>query len=217
MTAGRGVSIMGFFGRGPARPLAAAALAAFLGLNGPALAQNPPAQRVRGTVERIDAGALVVKSREGSLVTVKLREGWTIGGLARATLADIKPGSFVGAAALGPANGPLQALEILVFPAGVKSNEGHFGWDLMPESTMTNATVSSTVESVAGPVLTLAYPGGEKTIVVRPDTPIVTFAPAEKSDLKPGAPVFLSAQRADDQSLSTMRITVGNNGVAPPM
>lgn len=209
--------MMGLFGRGRLRPIAAAALAALLGLCAPAVAQTAPTQRIRGVVERVDDATLVVKSREGGLVTVKLREGWTIGGLTRATLADIKPGSFVGAAALGLGNGPLQALEVLVFPPGAKSNEGHFAWDLMPDSTMTNATVASTVDSVNGPVLTLAYPGGEKTIVVGPQTPVVTFAAAEKSDLKPGAPVFLSAQRAEDQSLSTLRVTVGNNGVAPPM
>jgi hypothetical protein len=179
-------------------------------------AQAAESVRIRGTIESIDATSLTVKTREGKTVAIKLADGWAVSGVKKAALADIKPGSFVGAAAMGSGD-TLQAVEILVFPAGAKSNEGHYGWDLMPESTMTNATVASTIESVKGPVLTLAYPGGEKHINVSPETPIVTFAPAEKSDLKPGAAVFVPVQVADDKSMSTQRVIVGNNGVAPPM
>jgi hypothetical protein len=198
-----------------------ASLAVLAMLTG-ALAAGAPAARaaemvrVRGTIESVDATTLHVKTREGRSVAIKLAEGWGVSGVKKAELADIKPGSFVGAAAVGSGDN-LQAVEVLVFPAGAKSNEGHYGWDLMPESTMTNATVASTLESVKGPVLTLAYPGGEKHITVSPETPIVTFAPAEKSDLKPGLQVFVPTQVADDKSMSTQRVIVGNNGIAPPM
>ena len=195
-------------------PSLAFLLAATMAL--PALAQAP-AVRVRGTVESVSGSALVVKSREGKDVSVALAEGWTISGLRKATMADIKPGTFVGVASAPGGTGPLRALEVLVFPAGMKPGEGHREWDLLPESTMTNATVASNVESVSGPVLTLTYPGGEQKIAVGPDSPIVTFAPAEKSDLKPGAPVFVFAERKPDGALTASRITVGNNGVAPPM
>ena len=184
----------------------------------PAFAQTAPTIRVRGTIESLDGSSLVVKSRDGKSIPISLAEGWGVSGIKKAAMSDIKPGTFVGIAAAGggPA-GTSQAIEVLVFPAGVKSGEGHYGWDLLPESTMTNATVATTVESVSGPVLTLAYPGGEQKIAVSAETPIVTFAPAEKSDLKPGAAVFVPSQRADDGSLKTSRVVVGNNGIAPPM
>jgi hypothetical protein len=172
--------------------------------------------RVRGTVEAVDGTRLLVKTREGGTVVVGLRDGWTIGGIKEAKLSDIKPGSFVGAAAMNRGD-ELVALEVLIFPEGVRSNEGHYGWDLLPESTMTNATVGSTVQSIKGPVLTLTYSGGEKKVIVPTDVPVVTFAPAEKSDLVPGAPIFIPAQKADDGSLSAGRVIVGNNGIAPPM
>jgi hypothetical protein len=149
-------------------------------------------------------------------VPITLREGWTVGGIKGAKLTDIRPGSFVGAAAVNRGD-EILAVEVLIFPEGVRSNEGHYPWDLLPESSMTNATVGSTVEGVKGPVLTLNYPGGEKKITVPPEAPVVMFAPAEKSDLVAGAPVFVPAQKAEDGSLSAARVIVGNNGIAPPM
>ena len=182
-----------------------------------AFGQAPsPTVRVRGTVQSVEGQVLTVKSREGDSVPITLKDGWTIGGIKAATLADIKPGAFIGTAAMPRGDGPMTAIEVLVFPPGVKSGEGHYGWDLLPESTMTNATVASTVAGVSGPVITLTYPGGEKQVAVTADTPLVTFAPAEKSDLKPGTAVFLSATR-DGSGLATSRVTVGNNGIAPPM
>jgi hypothetical protein len=139
-----------------------------------------------------------------------------VGGIKAAKLTDIKPGSFVGTAAVNRGDEML-AVEVLIFPEGVRSNEGHYPWDLLPESTMTNATVASTVDGVKGPVLTLNYSGGEKKVTVPPEAPVVTFAPAEKSDLVAGAPVFVPAQKAEDGSLSAARVIVGNNGIAPPM
>lgn len=198
----------------PVRVAALAALATTLA--GAALAQTAPTVRVRGTIEKIDGAVLVVKAREGNSVSIKLNEGWGVSGIKAATMEDIKPGTFVGAASVG-SGADTKAIEVLVFPAGVKSGEGSYAWDLLPESNMTNATVASTIQSVKGPVMTLAYPGGEKTIAITPETPIVTFATAQKSDLVPGASVFVPAQVAEDKSLSTARIVVGNNGIAPPM
>lgn len=197
----------------------AAILSATVALgSAPAFAQAAaPTIRVRGTIESLDASSLVVKSREGKSVPISLAEGWGVSGIKKAAMTDIKPGTFVGVASVGGSGGPANAIEVLVFPAGVKSGEGHYGWDLLPESSMTNATVATTVESVSGPVLTLAYPGGEQKIAVSAETPIVTFAPADKSDLKVGSAVFVPAQRGDDGALKTSRVVVGNNGVAPPM
>lgn len=196
------------------RAAALAALATIVA--GAASAQTAPTVRVRGTIESLGGSTLVVKSREGASVSIRLNEGWGVSGIKAATIEDIKPGTFVGAASVG-SGADTKAIEVLVFPAGAKSGEGSYAWDLLPESTMTNATVASTIQSVSGPVMTLAYPGGEKTIAITPETPIVTFAPAQKSDLVPGATVFVPAQVAEDKTLSTARIVVGNNGIAPPM
>ncbi len=192
----------------------AAALAA---VSLPALAQTAPVARVRGTIERLDGTTLVVKSREGKDVSIMLKDGYAVSGVAKVALSDIKAGDYVGTAAMPQGDGKLKALEVLVFPAGMKPGEGHRAWDLLPESTMTNATVAETVQSVKGRTLDLTYAGGKQTVEVPDDVPVVGFAPAEKADLKPGAAVFVAAQRGADGALSTDRVIVGNHGIAPPM
>ena len=193
----------------------ALALAAAASL--PARAQTAPVTRVRGTIVSLDGATLVVKSREGGERPIQLSEGYAISGVAKASLADIKAGDFVGAASLPQPGGRLRAVEVLVFPAGVKSGEGHYAWDLLPESTMTNATVADTVQAVNGRTLDLTYAGGKQTVDVPADVPVVTFAPAEKADLKPGAAVFVPANRGADGTLTAARVVVGNRGIAPPM
>ena len=98
------------------------------------------------------------------------------------------------------------------------TGEGSYPWDLKPKSSMTNATVTNAVKDVDGRTLTLSYSGGQEKKISIPDgTPIVTFGPATEADLKPGATVFVPAQRGDDGSLSTGRIVIGTNGAVPPM
>ena len=181
----------------------------------PAQAENV---RLRGKVVSLDGSTLRVKTREGTDAAVALKSGWKVTGVAPASLADIKPGDFVGIASLPKSSGGDGALEVLVFPAAMKgTGEGSYPWDLRPGSTMTNATVANAVKDIEGRSLTLAYKGGEKTISVAEGIPIVTFAPATEADLKPGADVFIPAQRADDGALASGFVVVGENGVAPPM
>jgi hypothetical protein len=124
----------------------------------------------------------------------------------------------VGVASLPKAAGGDGAVEVLIFPPTLKgTGEGNYPWDLKPKSSMTNATVSNAVKNVDGRTLTLTYRGGEKTISIGDGTPIVTFAPATPADLKPGAIVFVPAQRGDDGALATGFVVVGTNGVVPPM
>jgi hypothetical protein len=179
---------------------------------------QPAAVRVRGTIEKVDGGTLTVKTREGDTVKVKLPDNVGVAGVVKRTLADIKPNDFVGIAAMPQAGKPSRALEVLIFPEAMRgTGEGHRGWDLMPESTMTNAAVAETVKQVDGQVVTLKYKEGQQSFVVAPETPIVSFAPGEKSELKPGAVIFISgATKADDGSLSAARVTVGRE-VPPPM
>lgn len=179
-------------------------------------AQTPT--RVRGTIEKVDPQTMTVKSREGRDVEIRLADNLTVTGVVNAPLSDIKVGTFVGAAALPQPDGTLKAIEVLIFPEAARgSGEGHYPWDLMPQSVMTNATVAESVAGVSGPMLTLKYKDGEKKIVVPPDAPIVTFVPGDRSLLKPGTGVFLSATPQADGKLMATRVTAGKDGVVPPM
>ncbi|MCW4115409.1 hypothetical protein NPA31_010605 [Aurantimonas sp. MSK8Z-1] len=174
--------------------------------------------RVRGAIVALQGDSLQVKTREGETVDLALADGWTVSGVASATLGDIKPGDFVGIASLPKADGGDGALEVLVFPPAMKgTGEGSYGWDLKPNSTMTNATVADAVKDVNGRTVTVSFHGKEKKIAVPDGTPVVTIAPATKDDLKPGARVFVTAAKAADGKLSAQRVVVGNNGVVPPM
>jgi hypothetical protein len=181
-----------------------------------AAAQTPT--RIRGTIESATEQALTIKSRDGQTVTVTLAPNFTVVAVSKASLGDIKSGSFVGAAALPQPGGTFKAQEVLVFPEAMRgSNEGHYPWDLSPGSTMTNAAVSAMVSGNDGTALTLKHKDGEVKVVVPPDAPIVTLGPGDKSLLVPGAGVFVPASRAADGALSAGRVLVGKDGLMPPM
>ena len=189
-----------------------------LGLSQAARAQENQRVRVRGTIESLNGDTLTVKTREGSDATVALKSGWKVAGIGNASVDDIKVGDFVGVASLPKGTGPDGAIEVLIFPAAMKgTGEGSRPWDLQPNSSMTNATVSNAVKAVDGHTITLIYQGKEKIISIAEGTPIVTFAPATKHDLKPGAGVIVMAEKAADGSISAAQVAVGINGVMPPM
>src|SRR6202521_5810212 len=177
------------------RALVVAGLAAIL--TAPlAWSQDAPPVRVRGTIERTEGPVFVVKSRDGAELKIVLADNAVAVGVVKATLADIKAGSFVGIGAMPQSDGTQRALEVLIFPEAMRgTGEGHYAWDLQPQSTMTNGNVEQTVVGVDGQTLTLSYKGGEKKIVVTPDTPIVSYVPADKSDLKPGLKIFIGAAK----------------------
>jgi hypothetical protein len=182
-------------------------------------AQQPPV-RVRGTVEAVDGPLLTVKSRDGQTTyKVKMADNVAVRGIIKATLADIKDNSFIGVTGMPQADGSQKAVEIHIFPEALRgTGEGHRPWDLVPNSTMTNATVAQMVKAVSGDEITLKYKEGEKKIVVTPETVIVTYAPGSKDELKPGAKIFIgSATKKDDGTLETAAISVGRDGINPPM
>jgi len=201
-------------------------LAALLALTGAALAQQPSTVRIRGTVEQVDGATMTVKSREGETLKVKLADDGKVVALTPATLADIKPGSFVGSTAMPEDNGHWRAIEVHIFPEAMRgTGEGDRPYDYKPKSTMTNGTVSTAgkstmtgaVEKSQGSTMTLKFKDGEKTIDVVPETVIVTYMPGDKSELKPGAKIYVpAATRQADGTLATARVNVGR-GVAPPM
>jgi hypothetical protein len=183
-------------------------------------AQQPPPVRVRGTVEAVDGPLLTVKSRDGQTTyKVKMADNVAVRGIIKATLADIKDNSFIGVTGMPQADGSQKAVEIHIFPEALRgTGEGHRPWDLVPNSTMTNATVAQMVKAVSGDEITLKYKEGEKKIVVTPETVIVTYAPGSKDELKPGAKIFIGgATKKDDGTLETAAISVGRDGINPPM
>jgi hypothetical protein len=184
---------------------------------GPTAAQEQT--RVRGTIESLDGSTLTIKTREGPSVQVALAPDWKASALARADLAAITPGTFVGTAAEPQPDGTLKALEVLIFPEAMRgTGEGHRPWDLTPGSTMTNATVEAAVAGVQDRVLTLTYKGGTQRVVVPADAPVVTPVAGDASALvAPGTHVFVFATRQADGSLTASRLTVGKDGLVPPM
>ncbi|HUN68922.1 MAG TPA: hypothetical protein VMU46_08995 [Burkholderiales bacterium] len=185
-----------------------------------ALAQAPanPPVRIRGTVEKIDGQVLPVKAGNGQTVSVKMADNFAVMGIAKAGIADVASGKFIGTTTVGERDGALIALEIHIFPENMRgTSEGHFDWDLRPASKMTNANVASVVTMGKERVLTVQYKGGEKKILVPEDVVVVAFTPAERGELKPGASVFLVSQRQPDGSLTAARVNVGLKGQVPPM
>jgi hypothetical protein len=186
---------------------------------GGAAAQDTPSVRVRGEIATVEGQRLTVRTREGATERVELAPDAKVLAVIPAELGAIAPGTFVGTAAALRPDGRLTALEVVVFPEAMRGTaEGHYGWDLTPESTMTNATVYTAEAATDGRMLTLRYPEGEKTVVVPPQAPIVSFEPGDTSLLRPGSHVFIpEAARRPDGTLSTNVVAIGKDGLVPPM
>jgi hypothetical protein len=205
-----------------------AAALAILTLSPAAFAQEPPGtgtsapgtkSRVRGTIVQVGGSTLTVKATNGALLNVHLNNNAKVVAIVAASLADITPGSFVGTTAVPQPGGTLRAIEVHIFPESMRgTGEGHRAWDLGPTSTMTNGTVALAVQKVEGHTLTIKYKDGEKTVVVTPDTAIVSYLLADRNELKANAKVFIGAATQNaDGSLETDRINVGRDGLTPPM
>jgi hypothetical protein len=181
-------------------------------------AQQPPV-RVRGEIVKVDGNALTVKSRDGGDLTINIPDNVAVSGIVKIPLSDVKPGSYIGVSAMPAPDGSQNALHVHIFPEAMRGvAEGHTGWDAKPGSTMTNATVAEIAAVGEGRTLVVKYKDGDKKIVVPADVPIVTYVPGTKDELKPGAKIFIvAAQRQADGTLSAARISVGRDGLTPPM
>jgi len=179
---------------------------------------QPATRRIRGEITGIDGLALHVRTRLGENVTIALDEKYGVNGVVKTDVAMIKPGTYVGTVTLPQPDGTQRALEVLVLPETARgSNEGHYPWDLQPGSMMTNATVAEIVRIDPEHRMTLRYKDGEKVVIVPADAPIVTFEPGDRDLVKVGAHVIITATVRPDGTLSASRITVGKNGLVPPM
>ncbi len=182
-----------------------------------AFAQEPMPARIRGTVAAIDHQTLTVTDRAGGTETVTLKPDAAVVDVVATSLAEIKPNSFVGVTSMPGADGALTAVEVHIFPEAMRgTGEGHRPWDLGAGSTMTNGTVG-TVTGTGGRTMTVKYGAESKTIEVTDKTPIVSFQPGQMDELKPGAHIIVFAQKAPDGTLTASRVTVGKDGLVPPM
>lgn len=201
----------------------------------------PQVERLRGTIERVEADAVTIRTRAGATETIRLGAGTRVAQLAPASLDQIKDGSFIGTAAKAgakPGDPPI-ALEVLIFPEAMRgAGEGHYPWDRLPdgagsgpvetsmtngtvkipevETSMTNGTVAAAADGSGGRTLTVSYKGQSLAVAVPPGTPIVMLEPADRAVLVPGAKVFASAVRDGDR-LEARNISVGKDGLTPPM
>ena len=184
-----------------------------------ALAQKAPVPtRVRGAIESIDGDTITVKSRGGEDYKLHMAADLRVVDIVKASLSDVKVGSFIGATTVPGPDGAPKAVEVHIFPEAMRgTGEGSRPYDLKPNSSMTNATVAEDVVANDGHTLMVKYKGGEKKVDVSPDTPVVTFMPGQKSDLKAGAQVIAFMKQLPDGSFETNRVSVGRDGLTPPM
>jgi len=173
------------------RTLAAAGFA-LICIAVPASAQETV--RIRGTIEKADGNVYVVKNRDGAELRLTVSDPGLYVAIVKSTMADIKPGMFVGATGMTQPDGSQKAIEVHIFPESMRgTGEGHYDWDLKPNTKMTNANVEQTVAGVEGPVLSVKYKDGEKKVLVTPETAVVTYVIGDKNDLKPGTRIFVGA------------------------
>ncbi len=200
------------------RPLLIAVAAASLVLTSEAMAAGTTSN-VRGTIEHVGGDTMQVKESNGTSVTVRLAQNAKIASVAKASLSDVKPGTFIGTAAKPQPDGRLQAIEIHIFPESMRgTGEGNHAWDAGPGSSMTNGTVGQEVNKVEGNTLTVKYRGGDKTVTVAPSTQVVALAPGDRNDLKQDERVFIPAVTAvGNGAFEATRVMVGKDGSVPPM
>jgi hypothetical protein len=175
--------------------------------------------RIRGVIESVDGPVYLVKNRDGAELKLTVTDPPLYVAIVKATMADIKPGMFVGATGQTQPDGSQKAIEVHIFPESMRgTGEGHYDWDLKPNTKMTNANVDQTVNGNDGQTLSVKYKDGEKKILVTPETAVVTYVPGSKDDLKPGTKIFVGAgKKMADGTVQTPRVTYGKDGLTPPM
>jgi hypothetical protein len=181
-------------------------------------AEDTPA-RVRGTLQKMDGNTLTIATKSGKETNVPLKDGAPVIAVTKGALSDIKSDTFVGITAMPQPDGTQKAVEVHVFEESLRgTGEGHYPWDLMPNSTMTNGAVAQQVEKVEGNTLQVKYKDGEKTIVVPKDAEVVNLVAGSKADLKTGAHVFIPRwEKQGDGTWAATVVVVGRDGITPPM
>jgi len=182
-------------------------------------AEDAPGTRigVRGEITGVSPDVLKVHANSGDNVVINLTKDTKVRAVTLANIEDIKPGSYIGSAAIPQEDGTLKALEVHVFPPELAgSGDGHRPFDLVKGSSMTNGSVGDLVVS-NGRVLTVNYKGGQQKILVPEDVPIVNLVPADRSLLKVGVKIVTFVTQGADGTLTAQSISAGKDGVTPPM
>jgi hypothetical protein len=170
--------------------------------------------RVRGTITALNGDVLMVKSRDGRDVQLHLAPDAAVATAKETTLQEIKPGTYLGVTSVAGPDGKLVAKEVHTIPP--QAPAGHMSWDLLPNSNMTNANLTAVGQASGGNEITLTYKDGSQKIIVPQGTPVVTFEPGSRADLKPGETIFSTARVEGDGKFMTQRISVSKGGVKPP-
>ncbi|MEA2840272.1 MAG: hypothetical protein QOF41_1602 [Methylobacteriaceae bacterium] len=196
-----------------------ALLATGLALAFPSVAQQPQTVRLRGAIQAIDGPNLVVKSRNGDVVKVRLADNARASAIVKASVAELKPNTYIGVTSVPAPDGSDKALAVHIFPEERRGTaEGRMAWDLLPDSKMTNGAVNLQVAGVQGDIMTVTYKGQESKIALAPETAIVAFVAGDRSELKPGTQIIIfAATRNEDGTLQAPAINYGRDGLTPPM
>ena len=194
-------------------PASIAILATLIVAIAPVMAQS---QITRGTIDKIDGARISFKQASGPELTVKLTDNAKIFGVKAGTVADVKPGDFIGVGAMPQPDGSQKAMQVTIFAESQRgTGEGFRPWN-KPGSTMTNGTAGNPVSSVNGQVVTVKYKGGEQKIILGPDAKIRMYVAATRDELKPGAKIAIyNPKKEADGSLQVARINVGIGGMTP--
>jgi hypothetical protein len=182
-----------------------------------------PTTRIRAVIEKVDGNVLMLKARSGDQMKVTMADNYRVAAMVKATLADLKPDTYIGVTAMPQADGSQKAIAIHIFQPNQRgTGEGHRPWDLTPGSTMTNAAIDTTVASTDGQVIMVKYKQGDKIdtkkVIVTPQTVIVRYVPGDKNELKPGVHIIIgAATKNDDGSYSAGALNYGRDGIVPPM
>ena len=181
-----------------------------------AWAQEAPMTITRGTIGSFSGQTLETKGRNGQTVQVAMTPKTAVLVANTATLADVKPNSYVGIAAAPQPDGTLKALEVTIIDEALRGmGDGHYGWDLTGGNTMTNGAVGS-VQTTSGRTMVIEYKGGNKTVVVPDDVPVVTIKAADAAVLLPGARVVVFSPKGA-ASITADAVIAGANGTVLPM
>jgi hypothetical protein len=180
-----------------------------------ATAQAPDVVRVRATIESVDGQTVTAKSRDGAELKIHLADNAPVNEVVKETLSDIKPNSYVAVTAMPQPDGSQKATAVIIFPEAMRGlGDGHRPWDFVPNSTMTNATVDTSVTGVDGQKLTVKYKDGDKIVLITPTTEIATYAKKSLADLKPGQKIFIAATKKNpDGTLEAPNISFGDYAV----
>jgi hypothetical protein len=180
-----------------------------------AWAQQPQSVRLVGKIVGVDGPTLMVKTAQDE-VKVNVPPNVMVIASSNGTLADIKKGDYLGVGATPQADGSQKAIRVNIFAEPQRGvGEGSRPWD-RPNTTMTNATVDNTVKSVDGQVVMLKYKDGEKKIIIGSDAVIIINVVGDKSELKPGANIAISAATKNpDGTFEASRVNVGRGDFVP--